>query len=281
MKLESNFLRGPDRPFCNSWGKLHSQQLTTQAMPVILTLLLQASAGNINAQSPAFPCSTRTPQYCAGAVNPITKPGDATIYPIKGVLAFAPGPAGTPSPADSVNLNLEYTPLPYWPYDLVSAYFNVSTDGKNTPTLSTYASLQGHQYTSGKYGYAHQRFSLTASNFFGATEVAEGTSAPPPTWQFALGSLFDNGGYDVRIGQISSGAIKINQDVNLPNGNGSRRGSGDIDVRPGPLRGCRKRSGNAAIDERCAGAVREATRADSQSEAGRSGRSSLAGRRCG
>ena len=70
VKLESNFLQSSDRPFCNSRGKLYSQ-LSTQATPVILTLLLQASAGNINAQSPAFPCSTRTPQYCAGAVNPI------------------------------------------------------------------------------------------------------------------------------------------------------------------------------------------------------------------
>lgn len=57
--------------------------------------LLEASAGHTNAQIPAFPCSTRTPQYCAGAVNPIAKPGDATIYPIKGMPAFAPGQAGS------------------------------------------------------------------------------------------------------------------------------------------------------------------------------------------
>lgn len=90
MKLESNFLQGSDRSSCLSRGELHSQ-LTTLAMPVILTLLLQASAGNINAQSPAFPCSTRTPQYCAGAVNPIGKPGDATIYPIKGLTIAIDG----------------------------------------------------------------------------------------------------------------------------------------------------------------------------------------------
>ncbi len=127
----------------------------------------------------------------------------------------------TPSPADwnTIN-NKDYTPIPYWKYDLVAADFTVSTDGNNTPTIGKFLSLPEDTYTSYKYGYPHQRFSLAASNFFGATDNADPKNPIAPTWQFSIGAWLDNGGYHIRFGDISTSdsSIKIDQDVTLPNG---------------------------------------------------------------
>ena len=45
----------------------------------------------LRAQSSTFPCSADDAQYCAGAINPIGKPADATVFPIDGMAVFAPG----------------------------------------------------------------------------------------------------------------------------------------------------------------------------------------------
>ncbi len=119
----------------------------------------------------------------------------------------------TPSPADAGSLNdPTVTPLPHWSFDLVSAFYTVSSDGKNTPTAASHHSLYEVADSSGKYGYPHHRFSLTASNFFGQIDPAD------PTWQFAIGAWNDNGLYHIRVGNVAGSDIKINQDLNYGTG---------------------------------------------------------------
>lgn len=127
----------------------------------------------------------------------------------------------TPAPADINTLqDGNFTPVPTWKNDLVAGYITVSTDGNNSPTLASLASLDESAYKKNSYGYPHQRFSLTASNFFGASQSNDAANVTPPTWQFGIGAWLDNGGYHVRFGNIDAKtkAITVNQNVTLPNG---------------------------------------------------------------
>lgn len=156
----------------------------------------------------------------------------------------------TPSPCDfetlskkATNENQYGTPLPYWPYDLDVAFLTVSTDGADVPAVGDLTSLAelsyGHDDIGNKYGYPHQRITLTASNVFGASDNADPSNPKPPVWQFGLGAWLDSNtssmgagtGYHLRLGSIVNGKFGINQDVFIPNGiSNGYEGAGTLPV---------------------------------------------------
>jgi hypothetical protein len=134
----------------------------------------------------------------------------------------------TPTPAPNGGIPGEtFSPLPWWPYDLVAGYFTVSSDGDNTISLPGFSQLVesktwGNDGSgNNKYSYTRQRLSLTSSNFFGATDFdsSDPSKNQIPTWQWVIGGLTDHAGYHVRLGQINSDnkTISVTQDTWLPN----------------------------------------------------------------